>query len=334
MMSNISLLGCGTWGSAISQTLAENGHLVFAWHYDSDSLNLMSTSRKHPKINNFYFHENIFFEKNIEICISKSNLVVLAVPSHSVRELMNNSCKYFTDETIIVNLSKGLENNSLKTMSEVILEVSGVGRKRIASLYGPSHAEEVLKGFPTTLVAASIDKKTSILVQDIFSSDVLRVYSNNDLKGVELGGSLKNVIAIATGICDGIGFGDNTKAALLTRGLAEITRLGTLMGAKESTFSGLSGIGDLIATCLSDHSRNRHVGEEIGKGKSLSTTLENMDMVAEGVKTTQSVHDLSKKYNLDMPISEGVYKILFENKNPKSIVSELMNRDLVNESIN
>ena len=334
MMSNISLLGCGTWGSAISQTLAENGHLVFAWHYDSDSLNLMSTSRKHPKINNFYFHENIFFEKNIEICISKSNLVVLAVPSHSVRELMNNSCKYFTDETIIVNLSKGLENNSLKTMSEVILEVSGVGRKRIASLYGPSHAEEVLKGFPTTLVAASIDKKTSILVQDIFSSDVLRVYSNNDLKGVELGGSLKNVIAIATGICDGIGFGDNTKAALLTRGLAEITRLGTSMGAKESTFSGLSGIGDLIATCLSDHSRNRHVGEEIGKGKSLSTTLENMDMVAEGVKTTQSVHDLSKKYNLDMPISEGVYKILFENKNPKSIVSELMNRDLVNESIN
>ena len=280
------------------------------------------------------FHENISFEKNIEICISNSNLVVLAVPSHSVRELMNNSCKYFTDETIIVNLSKGLENNSLKTMSEVILEVSGVGQKRIVSLYGPSHAEEVLKGFPTTLVAASIDKKTSVLVQDIFSSDVLRVYSNNDLKGVELGGSLKNVIAIATGICDGIGFGDNTKAALLTRGLAEITRLGKLMGAKESTFSGLSGIGDLIATCLSDHSRNRHVGEEIGKGKSLSTILESMDMVAEGVKTTQSVHDLSKKYNLDMPISEGVYKILFENKNPKSIVSELMNRDLVNESNN
>ena len=333
-MSNISLLGCGAWGSAISQALAKNDHQVYAWHYDSDSLELMNKSRKHPKLNNFDFHENISFEKNIEICISKSNLVVLAVPSHSVRELMNNSCKYFTDETIIVNLSKGLENNSLKTMSEVILEVSGVGQKRIASLYGPSHAEEVLKGFPTTLVAASIDKKTSVLVQDIFSSDVLRVYSNNDLKGVELGGSLKNVIAIATGICDGIGFGDNTKAALLTRGLAEITRLGTLMGAKESTFSGLSGIGDLIATCLSDHSRNRHVGEEIGKGKSLSTILENMDMVAEGVKTTQSVHDLSKKYNLDMPISEGVYKILFENKNPKSIVSELMNRDLVNESSN
>ena len=333
-MSNISLLGCGTWGSAISKALAENGHQVYAWHYDSDSLDLMNKSRNHPKLNNFHFHENIFFEKNIETCITKSNLVVLAVPSHCVRELMNDSYKYFTDKTIIVNLSKGLEINTLKTMSEVILEVSGVDVKKIVSLYGPSHAEEVLKGFPTTLVAASIDDKTSSLVQDVFSSDVLRVYSNNDLKGVELGGSLKNVIAIATGICDGIGFGDNTKAALLTRGLAEITRLGTSMGARQSTFSGLSGIGDLIATCLSDHSRNRHVGEEIGKGKSLSTILENMDMVAEGVKTTQSVHDLSKKYNLDMPISEGVYKILFENKNPKSIVSELMNRDLVNESSN
>ena len=332
MMSNISLLGCGTWGSAISQTLAENGHLVFAWHYDSDSLNLMSTSRKHPKINNFYFHENITFEKNIERCISKSNLVVVAVPSHAVRELMNDSYKYYTGKTILINLSKGLENNTLKTMSEVILEVSGIDKKKIVSLYGPSHAEEVLKGFPTTLVSASIDNKTSILIQDVFSSDVLRIYTNNDLKGVELGGSLKNVIAIATGICDGIGFGDNTKAALLTRGMAEITRLGTSMGAKESTFSGLSGIGDLIATCLSEHSRNRHVGEEIGKGKSLSKILDDMDMVAEGVKTTRSVFDLSKKYNLDMPISEGVYKILFDNENPKSIVSELMNRDLVDES--
>ena len=332
MVSNISLLGCGTWGSAISQTLAENGHLVFVWHYDSDSLNLMSASRKHPKINNFYFHENITFEKNIERCISKSNLVVVAVPSHAVRELMNDSYKYYTGKTILINLSKGLENNTLKTMSEVILEVSGIDKKKIVSLYGPSHAEEVLKGFPTTLVSASIDDKTSILIQDVFSSDVLRIYTNNDLKGVELGGSLKNVIAIATGICDGIGFGDNTKAALLTRGMAEITRLGTSMGAKESTFSGLSGIGDLIATCLSEHSRNRHVGEEIGKGKSLSKILDDMDMVAEGVKTTRSVFDLSKKYNLDMPISEGVYKILFDNENPKSIVSELMNRDLVDES--
>ena len=331
-MSNISLLGCGTWGSAISQELAKNGHIVYAWHYDSAILDSMNESRKHPKLPNFDFHQNISFEKNIESCISKSNLIVIAVPSHAVRELMNDSFRFFTDKTILINLSKGLENNTLKTMSEVILEGSGIDKKKIVSLYGPSHAEEVLKGFPTTLVSASIDDKTSILIQDVFSSDVLRIYTNNDLKGVELGGSLKNVIAIATGICDGIGFGDNTKAALLTRGMAEITRLGTSMGAKESTFSGLSGIGDLIATCLSEHSRNRHVGEEIGKGKSLSKILDDMDMVAEGVKTTRSVFDLSKKYNLDIPISECVYKILFDNENPKSIVSELMNRDLVDES--
>ena len=333
-MSNISLLGCGTWGSAISQVLAENGHLVYAWHYDRHILELMDENRKHPKLENFVFHKSIFFEKNIESCISKSNITVIAVPSHAVRELMNNSRKFFTDKSILINLSKGLENNTLKTMSEVILEVSKIDENRIVSLYGPSHAEEVLQGFPTTLVAGSINRKTSKLVQNVFSSNILRVYNNNDIKGVELGGSLKNVIAIAAGICDGIGFGDNTKAALLTRGMAEITRLGISLGAKESTFSGLSGIGDLIATCLSEHSRNRHVGEQIGKGKSLSTILDNMDMVAEGVKTTHSVHDLSIKHNLDMPISEGVYKILFENKNPKSIVSELMNRDLVNESNN
>jgi len=333
-MSNISLLGCGTWGSAISQELAKNGHVVYAWHYDSAIVDSMNESRKHPKLVNFDFHENISFEKNIESCISKSNLIVIAVPSHAVRELMNDSFRFFTDKTILINLSKGIENNTLKTISEVILEVSGISEKSIVSLYGPSHAEEVVQGFPTTLVAASVDEKSSTLVQDIFSSNILRVYNNNDIKGVELGGSLKNVIAIAAGICDGIGFGDNTKAALLTRGMAEITRLGISLGAKESTFSGLSGIGDLIATCLSEHSRNRHVGEEIGKGKSLSTILENMDMVAEGVKTTHSVHDLSIKHNLDMPISEGVYKILFDNKNPKSIVSELMNRDLVNEANN
>jgi glycerol-3-phosphate dehydrogenase (NAD(P)+) len=246
---------------------------------------------------------------------------------------MNISSKYFTSETIIINLSKGLENNTLKRMSEVILEITDVDDDRIVSLYGPSHAEEVILGYPTTLVAASSNERSSKMIQDIFSSNILRVYSNKDIKGVELGGSLKNVIAIAAGICDGIGFGDNTKAALLTRGMAEITRLGVEMGAKESTFSGLSGIGDLIATCLSKHSRNRYVGEEIGKGKRLSSILDNMDMVAEGVKTTRSVYDLSKEYNLDMPISEGVNNILFNDKNPKSIVSELMNRDLVNENI-
>ena len=216
-------------------------------------------------------------------------------------------------------------------MSEVILEVSGIDKKNIVSLYGPSHAEEVLKGFPTTLVSASIDDKTSILIQDVFSSDVLRIYTNNDLKGVELGGSLKNVIAIATGICDGIGFGDNTKAALLTRGMAEITRLGTSMGAKESTFSGLSGIGDLIVTCLSRYSRNRRVGQLIGEGNTLDEILSNMRMVAEGVETAKSLHQLLDKYEVEMPIAEGIYQILFHNADPKKSVAKLMTRDLSRE---
>ena len=332
-MANISLLGCGAWGSAIAQTLADNGHAVSAWHYKSVLVDAMQKDRHHAKLKNLVFNDNISFDSNIESCLLNPKLVVIAVPSHAIRELMNISSKYFTSETIIINLSKGLENITLKRMSEVILETTDVDNDRIVSLYGPSHAEEVLLGYPTTLVAASSNERSSKLIQEIFSSNILRVYSNKDIKGVELGGSLKNVIAIAAGICDGIGFGDNTKAALLTRGMAEITRLGVEMGAKESTFSGLSGIGDLIATCLSKHSRNRYVGEEIGKGESLSSILDSMNMVAEGVKTTSSVYDISKKYNLDMPISNGVYNILFNDNDPKSIVSELMNRDLVNEKI-
>lgn len=332
-MANISLLGCGAWGSAIAQTLADNGHTISAWHYKSNLVDAMQKDRHHAKLKNLVFNDNISFDSNIESCLLNPKLVVIAVPSHATRELMNISSKYFTSETIIINLSKGLENITLKRMSEVILETTDVDNDRIVSLYGPSHAEEVLLGYPTTLVAASSNERSSKLIQEIFSSNILRVYSNKDIKGVELGGSLKNVIAIAAGICDGIGFGDNTKAALLTRGMAEITRLGVEMGAKESTFSGLSGIGDLIATCLSKHSRNRYVGEEIGKGESLSSILDSMNMVAEGVNTTRSVYDLSKKYNLDMPISNGVYNILFNVNDPKSIVSELMNRDLVNEKI-
>mgnify|MGYP001451159256 FL=1 len=204
----------------------------------------------------------------------------------------------------------------------------------IVSLYGPSHAEEVINNQPTTLVSASDDLDIAKKVQSIFSSDNLRVYTNQDIIGVELGGSLKNVIAIATGICDGIDFGDNTKAALLTRGMAEIIRLGEKMGANPSTFSGLSGVGDLIATCLSQHSRNRFIGQSIGEGKNLDEILNSMDMVAEGVNMSRSIDDLSKKYNIDMPISKAVYKILFDNKDPKDMVVGLMTRDLIQEKNN
>ena len=327
-MDHISLLGCGTWGSTLAQVLGRNGHSVTAWHYKKDVVDDMIRSRMHPNISDFEFHSNIIFKKEIQTCIEGSNCIVVAVPSHGVRNIIEKSSSFFTNKVILVNVAKGIENGTLSTMSEVIKDSSNLDSGQIVSLYGPSHAEEVIKGDPTTLVSASSDKSSAEYVQTIFSSDTLRVYTNNDIKGVELGGSLKNVIAIAAGICDGIGFGDNSKAALMTRGIAEITRLGVAMGVNSDTFSGLSGIGDLIVTCLSIHSRNRYVGEEIGKGKTLVSILDKMDMVAEGIRTTQSVYDLSKKYQVEMPISEGVYQILFNEKNPKEIVSELMTRDL------
>ena len=327
-MDHISLLGCGTWGSTLAQVLGRNGHSVTAWHYKMDVVDDMIRSRMHPNISDFEFHSNIIFKKEIQTCIEGSNCIVVAVPSHGVRNIIEKSSSFFTNKVILVNVAKGIENGTLSTMSEVIKDSSNLDSGQIVSLYGPSHAEEVIKGDPTTLVSASSDKSSAEYVQTIFSSDTLRVYTNNDIKGVELGGSLKNVIAIAAGICDGIGFGDNSKAALMTRGIAEITRLGVAMGVNSDTFSGLSGIGDLIVTCLSIHSRNRYVGEEIGKGKTLVSILDKMDMVAEGIRTTQSVYDLSKKYQVEMPISEGVYQILFNEKNPKEIVSELMTRDL------
>tara|TARA_B100000949_G_scaffold67104_1_gene59611 strand:- start:870 stop:1862 length:993 start_codon:yes stop_codon:yes gene_type:complete len=327
-MAHISLLGCGTWGSTLAQVLGRNGHSVTAWHYKMDVVDNMIRSRMHPNISDFEFHSNIIFKKEIQTCIEGSNCIVVAVPSHGVRNIIEKSSSFFTNKVILVNVAKGIENGTLSTMSEVIKDSSNLDSGQIVSLYGPSHAEEVIKGDPTTLVSASSEKSSAEYVQTIFSSDTLRVYTNNDIKGVELGGSLKNVIAIAAGICDGIGFGDNSKAALMTRGIAEITRLGVAMGVNSDTFSGLSGIGDLIVTCLSIHSRNRYVGEEIGKGKTLVSILDKMDMVAEGIRTTQSVYDLSKKYQVEMPISEGVYQILFNEKNPKEIVSELMTRDL------
>jgi len=331
-MEKITILGCGTWGSALSQSLALNGHLVYVWHYKSDVLEKMSETRKHPKLDDFTFHENINFDSNLSKCISKSKIIVVSVPSHAVRELMIQSKNYFTTDCIVVNVSKGLESNSLKRMSEVILDEIDIDEGQVVSLYGPSHAEEVIKGSPTTLVSASNSESSSKKIQNIFSSKLLRVYTNNDIKGVELAGSIKNVIAIAAGICDGIGYGDNTKAALLTRGISEITRLGEAMGANISTFSGLSGIGDLIVTCLSKHSRNRFLGEAIGKGKKLKQILSDMDMVAEGVNTTKSVYDLSNKYDIDMPISIAVYNVLFHEEDPKTIVSNLMTRQLSEET--
>jgi glycerol-3-phosphate dehydrogenase (NAD(P)+) len=328
---NISLLGCGTWGSALAQVVAENGHRVTAWHYKKDVLDIRALSRKHPRLKGLIFHDNIHFEHDLAASLTKAQCIIVAVPSHTVRKIMAQSKPFIPKKAVIVNVAKGIENDTLKTMSEVIAISLNHDMNKIVSLYGPSHAEEVVANYPTTLVSASSSEKSASYVQKIFSSDTLRVYRNHDIRGVELGGSLKNVIAIAAGICDGIGFGDNTKAALLTRGIYEITQLGIAMGAIAETFSGLSGVGDLIVTCYSRHSRNRFVGEEIGKGKPLDLILDKMEMVAEGVKTTKSVRDLSIKYHVEMPISEGVFQILFNKKDPKETVTSLMTRDLIHE---
>jgi glycerol-3-phosphate dehydrogenase (NAD(P)+) len=327
----ITVIGCGSWGGTIAQVLTEYHHTVTVWHKFPDELETMKRTRQHVLLPNLIFSPEITFTDSLEQATRNAELVVIAVPSHVVRPLMVELGPTIPRQAIIVNLAKGIENDTLMTMSQVIAAVGGVDAERIVTLYGPSHAEEVSRQIPTTLVSASKALETAKFVQHIFSSPLLRVYTNDDILGVELGGSLKNVIAIAAGICDGIGYGDNTKAALLTRGMTEITRLGVIMGARRETFAGLSGIGDLIATCLSRHSRNRYVGEEIGKGKKLSQILDGMEMVAEGVKTTKSVKQLSEKYNVEMPISNAVYEVLFEDKDPIKAVRELMTRNLVHE---
>ena len=333
-MDKILVMGCGTWGSALAKSLSENNYNVSMWHYNEQKLIELKTSRAHPNLLNFEFNKNIEFDFDLQRVLSKSNVIVLATPSKSIREIVSTIKPFLTENHILVNTSKGLETNTFLTMSEVISDVLGSEFNNIVSMYGPSHAEEVAANLPTALVSSSREIVIAKKVQKIFSSKNIRVYTNGDIKGVELGGSLKNIIAIATGVCDGLGFGDNTKSALITRGIAEITRLGIKMGAAPSTFSGLSGIGDLIATCLSKHSRNRFVGEELGSGKSLKNILDSMDMVAEGVITAKSVHELSIKYQVDMPISNAVYQILFEKMNPKTIVLNLMSRDLIQEKNN
>jgi glycerol-3-phosphate dehydrogenase (NAD(P)+) len=234
-------------------------------------------------------------------------------------------------QQIIVNLAKGIEVDTLLTVSGVLEDILGTSFDNIVTLSGPSHAEEVILGHPTTLVSASKNENAAAKIQETFSNRTLRTYKNDDILGVELGGAMKNVIAIAAGICDGIGYGDNSKAALLTRGMGEITKLGTSMGAKASTFQGLSGYGDLIVTCLSKHSRNRRVGQAIGEGHSLKKVLGDMSMVAEGVLSAKSIHQLRLKHKVQMPIHEAIYQVLFEGKNPEHSVEELMTRSLTSE---
>lgn len=331
MSHSFSVLGAGSWGAVMAAHLVDAGHSVKAWHFIESEAREMEASRKHPFLKDFELPANLGISSDLEHVLADTESIIVAVPSQIVRKVMEQARPILNDRPII-NLAKGIEQNTLMRMSEVIHEVTSISYNKIGTLHGPSHAEEVMKKVPTTIVAASKNLEYARQLQKLFSTHALRVYANDDIIGVELGGSVKNVIAIAAGICDGIGFGDNTMAALVTRGLAEISRLGAALGAQASTFAGLSGIGDLIVTAFSRHSRNRYLGSELGKGRKMDEILDSMGMVAEGVYTAQSVLDLANKLDVEMPICSEVGKVLFDNKDPKIAITELMTRDLRDES--
>lgn len=328
-MSKVTFLGGGSFGTSLAVLLAEKNNSVSIYNRDIDVVNEINTKRKNSKyMKDLIIPEGVKAFDNIDDAIKDSDYIVLAVPSHVVRS-MCRKLKGKIDNTVpIISIAKGIEEDSDKRLSVVIEEELD---NPVVILSGPSHAEEVAMKLPTTLVSSSRNMKYAKEVQDLFTTPYFRIYTNDDIIGVEIGGAVKNIIALAAGVIDGIGYGDNTKAALLTRGMKEISRIGTALGGRIETFYGLTGMGDLIVTCTSMHSRNRRAGLLIGKGMSLDETLKEIGMVVEGVKACRAFYQLKEKINISMPITDGLYKGLFENKDPKSIVDELMNRDKKNE---
>lgn len=333
-MSKCAILGGGSWGTALAILLNSKGTDVKVWEYDEKQCELVMKSGTNEKfLPGVQVPSDVKFSSDISETVRGREVIVFAVPSHTLRGVARELAALEPSSPLVVSATKGIEDDSLMRMSEVLAdELPSSVAERIVVLAGPSHAEEVSRSHPTTVVAACTDRTTAKQVQQLFSTSSFRVYTNEDVVGVELGVSTKNVIAIAAGICDGIGYGDNTKAALMTRGLAEMMRLGLALGAERETFFGLAGVGDLIATCVSKHSRNRYVGEEVGKGKSLESVLSGMAMVAEGVRTTRSTLHLAKRRDVEMPITEQIYGVLFDGKDPHFAIDELMGRELKPEA--
>ena len=329
----ISVLGAGGWGTTLAVLLHFNGHKVTLWEYKrSYAKELLKKRENIQYLPGIKIPQEILITHDLDEASDDKNMIVLAVPSQFLRSVVDKIKYSDIKNSILVSVSKGIENKSLLTMSLMLKDVHPLlDDSQIGVLSGPSHAEEVSKRIPTAVVAASRDHEAATSIQAAFMTSYFRVYSSTDLIGVELGGAFKNVIAIGAGIIDGAGFGDNTKAAIMTRGVAEISRLGLALGAQPETFAGLSGMGDLIVTCMSRHSRNRYVGEQIGKGKTLKQVLKSMDMVAEGVETSRSASQLAKKYKVETPITNEVYKILFEDKDPIKATTDLMTRDMKTE---
>ncbi|MCX5694491.1 MAG: NAD(P)-dependent glycerol-3-phosphate dehydrogenase [Candidatus Omnitrophica bacterium] len=321
----IAILGDGGWGTTLAILLTKKGYPVTLWGAFADYAKTMLKTRYNPKfLPGIKIPQQINITSNIKSAVTDKEIIVLAIPSQYTRATLKKISGLFAKKTIFLCVTKGVEVSSSRRMSEVIQ--AELGPVKLAVLSGPTIASEVAKEIPTTAVVASNNKQIRKIIQSVFSTKRFRVYTNPDVIGVELGGSLKNVIAIACGVSDGLGFGTNTKAAILTRGLAEISRLGKAMGAKPDTLSGISELGDLVTTCISKQSRNRSVGELIGKGKSLKEIYRNMQMVAEGVPTAKSAYALSLKYRIDMPITREVYRVLYKNKSPAQAVNDLMTR--------
>ena len=322
----ITVLGTGGWGTALALVLHSKGHDVTLWGSTPDYVEFLKKQRENTKyLKGIEIPHDLKITSDIEAVQKETNLIVVAIPTPYARKTLQPFTNYYIPGTPIVSVIKGIENKTLMRGSEILRDV--FGDPPIALLMGPSHAEEVARKLPTTVVVTSEDIKMATEIQEIFITEHFRVYTNSDVIGVEIGTSVKNVIAIAAGICDGLGFGDNSKAALITRGLAEIMRLGVAMGGQRETYSGLAGLGDLITTCVSPYGRNRRVGELIAKGKKLSQVLEEMDQIAEGILTTKSVCELAKKYNVEMPITNEIFNVLFQDKDPMKAVKELMLRE-------
>jgi glycerol-3-phosphate dehydrogenase (NAD(P)+) len=330
LSARAGVIGAGGWGTALALLLQRNGHDVDLWEFFPEYAERMARLRKNPDfLPGIDLPDGLRITSDLGTAVRDKDVLVFAMPSHVLRRVAVQISAFGMGRFLAVSAVKGIENETLLRMSEVLRQAWAnlLHPDRIVVLSGPSHAEEVSRGIPTAVVAASSSEASARTVQDLFRGPTFRPYTSSDVTGVELGGALKNVIAIAAGISDGVGFGDNTKAAIMTRGIVEITRLGAAMGAMPVTFSGLSGVGDLIVTCTSRHSRNRYVGERIGAGRPLDEVLGGMKMVAEGVRTARSAMDLSVKYRVDMPITREVFEILFNGKDPKRAVAELMTRE-------
>lgn len=324
-MEKIGVIGSGTWGTAIAVLLNNNGHQVDLWSAIPSEIEEMERTHKHKNLPEVTLPDSICFTADLETAMKGKNLLVLAVPSVYVRGTAKRMREFCPAGQIIVDVAKGIEEDTLSTMTAIIKEE--IPQCEPAALSGPSHAEEVSRGLPTTCVAGSRKRAVAEYIQSVFMSPVFRVYTSPDVLGIEVGAALKNVVALAAGIADGLGYGDNTKAALITRGIAEIARLGIAMGGKFQTFTGLTGIGDLIVTCASMHSRNRRAGILIGKGYTMEEAMKEVQMVVEGVYSARAALALSRKYDVPMPIVEEVNQVLFEGKPAKEAVTDLMMRD-------